>query len=210
MKTKGIVYDLDGTIISTIGLHERCWKRAARHFGVILSPQMLLDQKGMTEDAAAIMMLGKKYSDIGSSFVRIKRMFVLESVKEVKPYKSFIKTMGMLEKKGLKVWVCTSVFKKFVKEVYSHFKELNPLWHKTIAREDYKEGKPSAEPILLTLKKMRLKPSETIYVGDAYSDYKASKNAGCRFVYFCRGERDKRIPKNVPGIRLHTEIIKLL
>ena len=41
--------------------------------------------------------------------------------------------------------------------------------------------KPHPEPLLKCIEKLNLKPEEVIYIGDAQSDYEASKNAHIDF-----------------------------
>ena len=76
----------------------------------------------------------------------------------------------------------------------------------------YTEGKPSAEPLLLTLSHMNLKPEEVVYVGDAFNDYEASKNADMSFLYFLPpgAVKDSRIPDSIPRLKSHKDIFSYL
>ncbi len=52
--------------------------------------------------------------------------------------------------------------------------------------EDYKNPKPHPEPLLIALKKLRVKPEEAVYVGDAKTDMKAAKAADVKFILYSR------------------------
>ncbi len=54
--------------------------------------------------------------------------------------------------------------------------------------EDTGIKKPSGDGILLICKELGVKPNETIYVGDAIVDVRASKEAGCKSVVICRSK----------------------
>ncbi len=207
----GVVYDLDGTLISTEDLHVRAWQEAGRKQGYEISPQFLLDQKGSTDEAAAKMVFGEEHDQLGESFVSSKRNYVLENIGSAGFYQEFAKTYKKLLDKGVSVWVCTSAFPEFVKSVYEKIPALASFREKTVWKGMYTHGKPDPEPLLLTYKKMNLKPEQCLYVGDAYNDYMASVNAGSSFVFFCSNtDVDPRIPKNIDKISKHTDLLSLL
>mgnify|MGYP001611996742 CR=1 FL=1 len=53
---KGVIYDLDGTLIKTEKLHESAWLYAGAKFGHPITNEMLLKQKGISNEAASEMM----------------------------------------------------------------------------------------------------------------------------------------------------------
>ncbi|MDE1825671.1 MAG: HAD-IA family hydrolase [Candidatus Micrarchaeota archaeon] len=52
--------------------------------------------------------------------------------------------------------------------------------------EDYKHPKPHPEPLLLTAKKLGVKPCNCIYVGDQHTDMQAAHAAGMRFILYSK------------------------
>ncbi len=208
---KGIIYDLDGTIISTTKFHEKAWIEAGKIFNINIPRDFLINQRGMTNEAATKMLIPNDEEKL-KSFVKAKEEYVIENAGKVDLFKGFKKTCEYLLSKSIKVWVCTSAPKEFVEKVYRGIPFLSKLEDKTVWREMYKNGKPDAEPILLTLNKMNLLTEEAIYVGDAYSDYLSSTNADCNFVYFCPDDnnKDNRVPKSTPIITSHKELTKFL
>ena len=50
-----------------------------------------------------------------------------------------------------------------------------------VLANDTVKHKPDPEPLLECLKRLSLQPEDVIYIGDAHSDYLASKNAGIDF-----------------------------
>ena len=209
-KIKGIIYDLDGTIISTQKLHEDAWIFAAEKFGVILTNEMLFNQRGISDDAAALILLPEEKKDLINDFITAKKDFVDKNVSQSKIFPDAIESINKLIKNGYKVSICTSAKEGFVKKVLDNFPELkkyNIIW-----REMYKEEKPSPEAINLTLDKMGIKNSRVYYIGDALSDYKAGVAAKVKFIYFCPDikNRDSRIPRAVLVISSHKQIFEWL
>lgn len=202
------MFDLDGTIISTVGLHEQGWRVAGEKCGVRITDEMLRKQRGIPEDAAARMMLGSRYAELGGEFVRTKRSTAVEHAGEVRLYPDFLPAYRALRERGLVVWVCTSAPKVFVGAVYGEIPELAEFKDRTVYREMYEMGKPHPDPLLLTARKMGVPIEQVLYVGDAVGDWKAAENAGCAFLYACREKCDPQV--KAPAILDHREILDFL
>ncbi len=209
---KGIIYDLDGTIISTIKLHESAWLYAGKKFNIPISDEMVLNQSGISNKAAAKMMLPNNKKHLAKKFIAAKVKYAMEHANQVVLFPSIIKTINQLFKSGYKVWICTSAHKNFVEKIMNNFSELKKLLRNNIVwREMYKREKPLPDALIFTISKMDLKPSLVCYIGDAFSDYKTSVAAKVKFVYFCPNfkKRDLRIPKSIPIISLHKHVFEI-
>lgn len=208
MKKKGILYDLDGTIISTTYLHEQAWRVAADQLGLSVTPDFLSQQKGLPGDTAAAL-LPDIQKNLISQCVAIKEQYVLTHVSEVALYEGFVSTVQKLLQQGHIVGICTSALRVFTAEVFKRHSFLQQLEKQIITREMYQKGKPDPEPLMLAMKTLEIYPQETVYIGDAYSDYCAAQNASCLFIYFCPdlAHRDTQIPTSVITIQNHSEVL---
>ena len=209
-KIKGLIYDLDGTIISTQKLHEDAWIYASKKFNIPISDEMLLNQSGISNEAAAKMMLPNNKKHLAKRFVAAKVKYVMENANRVVLFPDIIKTFSQLFKNGYKVWTCTSAHKNFVEKILDNFNKLKKLLKNNIVwREMYKREKPSPEALNLTIKKMRLRNDQVYYIGDAFSDYKTSLNAKVKFIYFCSNKKNKdlRIAKSNLITSSHNKIL---
>lgn len=204
---KGVAYDLDGTIINTESLHKNGWLHAGKVYGVEITPRMLLEQAGMSDDAATRMMSPTFDEREVVAFVKEKQKYVAMHASEVKLFDGFFEAIDLLEERGIPVWICTSAYKWFVDEVYRGIPGLKRF--QIVYREMFVSGKPDPEPLLLTFSKMGISPKDAVYVGDAFNDCQASAAAGCRFVLFGKND-DKRFPDGVLAIRKHVEIVDYL
>lgn len=70
---------------------------------------------------------------------------------------------------------------------------------------DVKNHKPHPEPVHLALKKLKVRPEEAVYVGDAVSDLEAGKAAGVKVIIYSNPE--VRGDYNVTDFR---EILKII
>jgi beta-phosphoglucomutase-like phosphatase (HAD superfamily)/RNase P subunit RPR2 len=208
--TGGVIYDLDGTLVSTQKLHEDAWLFAGKTFNVPVSARMLVDQRGISNREAALMMLPRNKKHLLNKFQKAKAEYVNKNLKRAVPFPGATETIEKLLKRRYSVWICTSARKDFVKKVLKPFKglrEMNIVW-----REMYQKEKPSPEALDLTIEKMGLSNKQVCYVGDALNDYRTSLEAKVKFIYFCpdKKRRDPRIPKSIPIISSHKEILKLI
>lgn len=211
-KKKGVIYDLDGTLVSTTEFHKKAWGLAAKHFEVVLTPQMLIDQNGMPNKEATYMMLPKEKHHLAKEFAKVKAQFVNEDSTAVELFSYVAETLKKLIEQGYLVWICTSARKDFVYRVMKDAQELEFLKEKVVFREMYDKVKPSAEPLLVTVSHMNLAPQEAIYIGDAFTDYEASMNAGMSFLYFLPpgASEDSRIPNSISRIASHKEVFSYI
>ncbi|MCR4306130.1 MAG: HAD family phosphatase, partial [Candidatus Daviesbacteria bacterium] len=182
---------------------------AGKCLNIPIPQEFLHNQKGMTDEAGAKLLLGEKFNEHGKKFVQIKQAYTVKNCAIVKLLDGFPETLEQLTEKGIKAWICTSAHKEFITAVFNSLPQLQILADKTVFREMYTHGKPNPEPILLTAKLMGLDINDCIYVGDAYNDYLAATAAGAGFTYVCKNPRDKdaRIPVNIPVISNHTQIL---
>ncbi len=51
-----------------------------------------------------------------------------------------------------------------------------------VTMSDITNPKPDPEPILLAIEKLGVLPEEAVYIGDTWSDLKAAKSAGAKFI----------------------------
>lgn len=211
-KIKGLIYDLDGTIIFTQELHKAAWIFAGKKFNISISKEMLLNQSGISNKAAALMMLPHNKKYLLDEFIKTKEKYVMSHLKKIAFFPDVLRVIRELIKRKYSVYICTSAQKIFVKKVLNISKSLGKFKNNIIWREMYKREKPFPDALNLTVSKMNLPKSQILYIGDAFNDYQTSIAARVRFVYFCPDirKRDLRIPKSIPIISHHQDIFKLI
>ncbi|EKD87080.1 MAG: hypothetical protein ACD_37C00049G0001 [uncultured bacterium] len=62
--------------------------------------------------------------------------------------------------------------------------KLKKLFTVVVGYQDTENHKPDPEPLLFACKKLKIKPSEAVYVGDAEGDITAGKSAGMKTILF--------------------------
>ncbi|MDO8594263.1 MAG: HAD family hydrolase [bacterium] len=67
---------------------------------------------------------------------------------------------------------------------YFDFSKNEHLFSTTVTVEDVTHHKPHPEPLLLAAKRLKLKPSECVYIGDSHTDIEAGKAAGMKTILY--------------------------
>lgn len=117
----------------------------------------------------------------------IERVFSLASDPSVRDADLFVfpeKLEEVLEElhKKYRLAIVTSRIKIGVDSIFS-IKEIKHLFEVVVAYEDYSNPKPDPEPLLVALERLRLSPSEAIYVGDSATDIDAARAANMKSIY---------------------------
>lgn len=215
---KGLIYDLDGTIIDTDELHRQAWERTTQEFALGLSGEELYSaSKGISSKKTLEKLLPKNRYDIIPQAADAKFAYLMEETaqREVQILPGFSETLDQLMQRNLTIGVCTSTRQEFVEALLQNvnLSILSPLRGKIAWKEMFTEGKPSAEPLQVTLQLLGgITSKQALYIGDASADYGSAVNAGIDFFYF-RGPSsidDQHIPQTVPRLYDHRELLGYL
>ncbi len=206
-----VIYDLDGTIIDSDQLHLDAWKYTGTCFSFEVTAEQLSALKGLSSKKTLEALLPPEQQKIIPEASDVKFQYLLDHLKEVPLVGNFLEAYQSLTSHNIPVGVCTSARQAFVEGIIKNVPALSILEGKVVWKEMFREGKPSAEPLLTTLRRMEITaPPSAVYVGDGYSDYGSALNAEMPFVYFCSQERDARVPSDISVISDHRELLPYL
>jgi HAD superfamily hydrolase (TIGR01509 family) len=107
-------------------------------------------------------------------------------IEKFKLPKNSVEVVKKLSKK-YKLALVTGRMKKGV-DNYLNFSKTEKYFEVIVHSDHYKNPKPHPEPILMAAKRLKIKPSEAIYIGDSYTDIQAAKAAGMRIILYSKKE----------------------
>lgn len=178
-KYKAIIYDIDGTVLNTLNMN--------------MYPLMKIIKEETGEDWSFEQVL--KFA----AYPGMKVMEELNVKDKEKTYARWVKYVNeyedgatlydgfkeifqkMKDAKIIQAVVSAKTAKQYEIDFIS--KGLDQYMSTAILADDTDKHKPDPTPLLECLKRLGLKPSEAIYIGDAFSDYQAAKNANMDFGY---------------------------
>ena len=179
------LFDLDGTILDT-----------AKEFH--LSLNFLLQQKELiekefssvrqivSEGAGALISLGFSISDNDANFEILRK----ELIEEYEKICTDSKTFGGFEelikfiKDNNKKWGIVTNKPKFLTDKISNFYKWDEIADIVVSPEDAENRrKPDPSGINLAMKNLNCSPENTLFFGDHFKDFEASKRAKTSFIF---------------------------
>lgn len=205
-KYKAIIYDLDGTVLNTINMN--------------MYPLIKIIKEETGEDWTFEQVL---------KFLPYPGMKVMEELQvadKEKAYARWVKYVNEYEEGASLYPGFEEIFEAFDGSIIQAVasakttaqyqidfvaKGLDKYMKTAVLANDTVKHKPDPEPLLECLKRLSLQPEDVIYIGDAHSDYLASKNAGIDFGYAKWGSVSaKGIDKPDHVFKQPLDLLKLL
>jgi HAD superfamily hydrolase (TIGR01509 family) len=196
---KAIIFDIDGVLADSFEANHKFYNKLIKLLGYkkILTKRdfrkhFFKPLKGLLKDTInASDELIEQSIELAKSIKRFKTKIPKDSVKVLK----------ILSRK-YKLALVTNRIVLGLKD-YFYQSRVNPKLFKTVITvEDVKNHKPDPEALLLVCKRLKIKPSEAIYIGDALSDWVAARASGMNFILYGR--------ENVKGVALKAKNFKNL
>ena len=176
-KYKAVIYDIDGTLLDTLKMNMYPLMKIIKEetgeywtFEQVLKFAPYPGMKVMEE-------LGVK--DQEKTYARWVQ-YVNEYEEGATLFENLDIVLEVFKNKKVKQAIVSSKKRKQY-EIDVVSKGIDDYMDVTILEDDTKHHKPHPEPLLKCIEKLNLKSDEVIYIGDAYSDYEAAKNAHIDF-----------------------------
>lgn len=172
LAVKGVLFDMDGVLVSSIGSAERCWREWAAHYGLPNADQVTIPHGVRAIDIAKLL---KPDIDPEEGLRRIEEM----EIADAGDLKVLPGARELLESLPVERWaIVTSATRPLL------VARLNaaglPVPERLVSGEMVSRGKPDPEPYRMGAEMLGFAPAECLVVEDAPSGVKAGIEAGCR------------------------------
>jgi putative hydrolase of the HAD superfamily len=220
MKLRAVLFDLGGTLIQTSEVPQ-IFREILGIYGVEVDTDQILEaheanQKEFNVEEGLV--------ELGYSFWRkwnlrlLSRLgisnnaeFLAEKIDELwwdcadlQFYPDAIETLSHLRSKQIKLGVVTNAVKDDYDQIL-HRLEAEHYFDVVVGVDSCRKAKPDSEIFLYAVEKLRMKPSQVLFVGDSMErDYEGAKRAGLKPLIIDRKGRDL---KNADWIKSLTEIL---
>jgi len=181
---KAFLFDVDGLLIDSEAVFNKCWCDAARSYGYSLTREQALDLRSL--DAVLAKKLFAKwfgadevYALIRSQRKKIMTEWLMTNSIKSKPYASFV--LNELQKKGFTVAVVTSSPKSRCTE-YLKNAGIDNFRGEIITTEQVERGKPYPDVYRFACKKLGLNPSCCVAVEDSPNGLRSAHDAGLKTI----------------------------
>ena len=178
MKIKGVLFDLDGTLVNTTPLILESFRHTFKQFGMVVpSDSELVAGFGLPMRTAVTAYMpdemADEFCDAYRAYQRTRHDELIEGIDGVG------ETLSSLKQSGIKMAVVTS--KKRPAAIHDlGCYNLVEYFDTIIACDDCAENKPLPGPSLMALKRLGLNGADCLAVGDSPYDLQSARAAGCQ------------------------------
>jgi len=185
---RGILLDMDGTLIDSNDAHARAWERAFAENGEPVAYEEIRRRIGMGGDNLIPALLGiEKESALDARISeRRSEIYRKEYLPNIRPFPGVRALLERMREAGLRLAIATS----------SPTEELEPaidiagirdLLEKRTTADDADSSKPDPDILHAALDQLGLRPDEAVMLGDTPYDIAAAGSAGVDIIAFRSG-----------------------
>ena len=176
---KGVIFDVDGTLVDSVDLHARAWQRTLAKWGHDVPFETVRSQIGKGGDELMPVFLSPEEVERDGKTISKERdaLFNAEYLDQVRPFPGVADVVRALLDRGVKVALGSSG----KDEEVEHHKRLTGIDGMDVVQttsEDVEKSKPHPDIFVAALKKLGLPAGDVVAVGDTPYDAEAAVRAG--------------------------------
>jgi phosphoglycolate phosphatase-like HAD superfamily hydrolase len=175
VKLKGILFDVDGTLVDSNDAHAQCWLEAFAEFGKDFDYHVMRHQMGKGGDLLVPDLLNaREMRTMGEKVKKLRgRLFKKKYLENLKPFPGVKDCLKELHGRGIKLAFASSANPDEV-EYYTQLLEAEDLLEGTTSKGDAELSKPSPEIFRAALDRIGTNPALTLVAGDTPYDVLAA------------------------------------
>ncbi|HKP92703.1 MAG TPA: HAD family phosphatase [Chthoniobacterales bacterium] len=173
---RGVIFDLDGTLVDSNELHVRAWEETFRHFGKEIPRERLREQIGKGGDQYLPVFLDEcEMREFGEEADKYRgEVFKKKYLSEVKPFPKVRELFERLRADGKKIALASSGKDAEVHH-YEKLLGIDGMVDCMTTADQVAHSKPKADVFIAALNLLSLPASEVVAVGDTPYDVQAGK-----------------------------------
>ena len=184
-KVKAVLFDLDGVLVDSKNAWFHVFNDTLKHFGVKpVSKKWFSKIFGNTIEKNIKIFI--KITTKEANKLAIK--YFAKNRKYVRVFPNSVNVLKKLSNNNVKMALITNTPKRILVPTLRHYK-LKKYFKAIVTVDDVKRGKPAPDMALKACRMLKVRPKNTILVGDTKNDMIAGKRAGCITVgYTIKGD----------------------
>ena len=175
---RGVIFDLDGTLVDSNDLHAEAWQETFRQYGKDIAYADLRRQIGKGGDQYLPVFLNpREMQEIGPEVEKFRAdLFKRKYLARVQPFPRVQELFQLLRDKGKRVALGSSGNSDEVTH-YAELAKIGELFETQTTKSDVDHSKPRPDVFLSALNLLGTAADETIVVGDTPYDVQGAKKA---------------------------------
>ena len=175
---KGIIFDMDGTIVDSLPYHYKAWKIFFKENKVENFSKKLKDYKGGGTLDLMTAVYGDKYSRKELKIMTDDKEIIFREIykNNVVPIMGFMDIFELIKSKKILVGLASNAIRKNVKMILSELK-IYEKFDSIICGDEVRKGKPDPEMFDETVDRFILKKEECLIFEDSVEGVSAAVNS---------------------------------
>jgi HAD superfamily hydrolase (TIGR01549 family) len=189
---KGIILDVDGTLVDSNEAHVQAWVKALKRGGHDVPAEHVRPLIGMGSDnlLPTLISVEKDTPEGEKLSASWKEIFESEYLPHLKAFPKTKELLKSLKADGYKLAVASSAEKEMLKKLLEIAGADNLIEDETSAY-DAENSKPDPDIVQAALDKLNLKPEQVLMLGDTPYDIEAAAKIGVKVIALrCGGRND--------------------
>ncbi len=211
MSAKAVIFDMDGVIIDSEGIHSRVWRRIFKEAGIRVSEEDYENAVGRQGSDFLKDIFDKNGLDFSLDDWLIRKQHVYKEClsKEVNIFPGVEELIQSLSGK-LNLAIASGDWRQNIEIILDKFR-FRPYFQVLLGKEDVREHKPAPEVYLLACDRLGISPADGVAIEDSSVGISAAKAAGLRCIAVTNGsfssDKVKEADLIVDGLE-NTELIE--
>ena len=176
---KAVLCDIDGTLVESNWLHAAAWRDAFQVADLTVDLEEIRRQIGKGGDELIPVFVPWWKRDAVKKPLEVyrKHLFLTEYLKQVKPFPAVRELFLRMKEQGIRISLSSSADQEQL-QAYKKIANIEDLVEESTSADDADRSKPHPDIFQATLKKLKLRPSEVLALGDTPYDAEAAGKAG--------------------------------
>ncbi|MGA9141512.1 MAG: HAD family phosphatase [Methanocella sp.] len=185
-KYKAVLFDLDGVITDTMGLHYEAYRQAFAKYGIHVTPLEIYRTEGMPSMEVGKAIVKEKGANLSGELVKKliddkREIYRALAAKDAKTFPGVPETLRMLRENGIKLALITGSNAKSAAGVIREV-GLEGAFDVIVTGDDTARGKPYPDPYLKGMERLGIPPDKCVVVENAPLGIQAAKASGAGYV----------------------------
>lgn len=192
---RGVILDVDGTLIDSNDAHARAWEEALGEAGYVVPFARIRELIGMGGDQIMPIITGLEAEDTEAKRISSRRGAIFEEryLADVQAFPGARELVQRMHANKLRLVIATSAQAEELDGLLAPV-DIGELIEEETTSSDAKSSKPAPDVVQAALDKLGLAAGEVLMLGDTPYDIEAASRAGVKTVGLrCGGHDDEKL-----------------